>query len=359
VLARLPQRDPFRLFLRSARCKSWEKTISVFNETQGEARQLALFPNDRVPPEGGAEAVQVRLNQLSLERPRQWGACWLADHPWRTLKLDDFFGARLLLNREGSDWEKVLRVLVIYRVFSPGSEWRLHRHWFSTTSLDDLLGVDERAAQDGTLNRCHDLLLGQKSREAGFGHLRERRADLFGARCEVLLYDLTRPISSATCRQTRPARAASIIPQERDDKRGDCVQVVIALVVTPESLPLAYEMFSGNTADKTTLRGMLATICRLSELRAGRIAKTLVVVAVGDDVRLTYRLDRDALRTVRGREGRCLLRTNLAADDPALIWRCSMQLCHVEEAFRTLRGDLGLRPIFDHKPERIEALNVT
>jgi len=133
----------------------------------------------------------VRLNQLRLERPRQWGACWLADHPWRTLKLDDFFGARLPLNREGTDWGKVLRVFVIYRLLSPGSEWWLHRHGFSTTSSGDLLGVDERAAQDGTLYRYHDLLLGQKSCEAGFGHLRERWADLLGARYEVLLYDLT------------------------------------------------------------------------------------------------------------------------------------------------------------------------
>jgi len=71
-------------------------------------------------------------------------------------------------------------VLVTSRLLSPGSEWRLHRHWFSTTALDDLVGVDERAAQDDPHYRCHDLLLGQK--EALCGHLRERRADLFGAR---------------------------------------------------------------------------------------------------------------------------------------------------------------------------------
>ena len=80
---------------------------------------------------------------------------------------------------------------MIYRLLSPGSEWRLHHHWFSTTDLGGLLGVDERAAQDDTLYCCHDLLLGHTSREAGFGHLRERWADLFGARYEILLYDLT------------------------------------------------------------------------------------------------------------------------------------------------------------------------
>ena len=89
--------------------------------------------------------------------------------------------------------------------------------------------------------------------------------------------------------------------------------------------------------------------------RAGRIATSLVTVDVSSDGALTYRLDRDTLRAVRGREGRYLLRTNLAADDPELIWRCYMQLCFVEEAFRTLKGDLGLRPIFHQRPDRIEA----
>ena len=451
----------------SQRC-AWEKTISVFDETRGGARQLALFPADRVPPADGAEAVQVRLDALRLENPRQWGACWLADHLWRTLHLDDFFGARLPVTREGTDWEKVLRVLAIYRLLSPGSEWRLHRHWFATTALSDLLGVDARAVQADTLYRCLDLLLPHK--EDLFGHLRQRWSDLFGARYEVLLYDLTSTYfeCDVPADESDPRRFGY-----SRDKRGDCVQVVVALVVTPEGLPLAYEMLPGNTADKTTLRGMLATIRRrygaaeriwvmdrglpteeiLAELRtadaavrylvgtpkgrltryeaalaarpwqdvraglrvkllpadgevyvlaeshartgkergmrrrklkaywqrlgdlarqapprdqlleklgaakdrAGRSAKNLVVVTVSADGALTYRLDRAALRTARGREGRYLLRTNLAADDPALIWRCYMQLCHVEEAFRTLKGDLGLRPIFHHKAARIEA----
>lgn len=89
--------------------------------------------------------------------------------------------------------------------------------------------------------------------------------------------------------------------------------------------------------------------------RAGRIATSLVTVEVASDGALTYQLNRDKLRTVCAREGRYLLRTNLAADDPELIWRCYMQLCFVEEAFRTLKGDLGLRPIFHQRPDRIEA----
>jgi len=447
---------------------AWERTIAVIDERDGEARQLALFPADRTPPPGEVDTLQVRLSELSLEHPRQWGACWLGDHLWCMLHLDDFFGARLPVSREDTDWEKVLRILVIYRLLSPGSEWRLHRHWFGTTALADLLGVDERAVQDDTLYRCHDLVLPLK--EELFGHLRQRWSDLFGARYEVLLYDLTSTYfeCDVPADETDPRRFGY-----SRDRRSDCVQVVVALVVTPEGLPLAYEMFPGNTADKTTLRGMLATIRRrygaaerlwimdrgipteeiLTELRAadsgvrylvgtpkgrltryeaalaekpwqtvrpqlrvkllpqdgelyvlaesearagkergmrrrrlkaywkrlgqlqrqrpnrdallqklgaaqeraGRIATNLVSVEVTSDGSLVYQLDRNQLRAVRGREGRYLLRTNLAADDPELIWRCYMQLCFVEEAFRTLKGDLGLRPIFHQRPDRIEA----
>jgi hypothetical protein len=236
---------------------SWERSIAVFDERAGEERQLALFPEDRMPPPGGVESLQVRLNELTLSRPRQWGACWLADHLWHVLHLDEFFGARLPVSREGTDWEKVLRLLVIYRLLSPGSEWRLHRHWFATTALADLLGVDERVAQDDTLYRCHDLILPLK--EELFCHLRQRWSDLFGVRYEVVLYDLTSTYfeCDVPSDETDPRRFGY-----SRDKRGDCVQVVVALVVTPEGLPLAYEMFPGNTADKTTLRGMLQTIRR-------------------------------------------------------------------------------------------------
>jgi len=133
-------------------------------------------------------ALQVRLSELSLEHLRQWGACWLGDQLWQQLQLDEFFGARLAPSREGTDWEKVVRILTLYRLLNPGSEWRLHRHRLATTALADLLDVDARAAQDDTLYRALDLLLDHK--ETLFGHLRERWRDLFGATYQVLLYDL-------------------------------------------------------------------------------------------------------------------------------------------------------------------------
>lgn len=236
---------------------AWERTIAVVDERDGEARQLASFPADRTPPPGDVDTLQVRLRGRRLEHPRQWGACWLGDQLWRMLHLDDFFGARLPVSREDTAWEKVLRILLLYRLLSPGSEWRLHRHWFGTTALADLLGVDARAVQDETRYGCHDWLL--PLQEELFGHLRQRWSDLFGARYEVLLYDLTSTYfeCDVPADETDPRRFGY-----SRDRRGDCVQVVIALVVTPEGLPLAYEMFPGNTADRTTLRGMLATIRR-------------------------------------------------------------------------------------------------
>ena len=447
---------------------AWQKSIAVFDEQQGQSRQCALFPEDRTPAPSATPAVHVRLEQLQLSRPRTWGACWLGNQLWGDLQLDTFFAARLGCSREGTDWEKVLRVLTLYRLLSPGSEWRLHRHWFGTTALADLLGVDERLAQDDTLYRGLDGLLAHK--DALFTHLRQRWSDLFGAKFDVLLYDLTSTYfeCDVPAEETDPRRFGY-----SRDKRSDCVQVIVALVVTPEGLPLAYEMFPGNTADKTTLRDMLALIqkrygsaeriwvmdrgipteavleelrasdtkvsylvgtpkgCltklekelaakpwqqvreqlrvkllpqdgevyvlaesgarigkergirrrklkalwqRLKEIqqqdltrdqrleklggardRAGRAVVALVKTTVEAAGQLTFRLDRAKLRAVRQREGRYLLRTNLSADNPELLWRCYRQLVFVEEAFRTLKGDLGLRPIYHHKAERIEA----
>ena len=447
---------------------SWERAVSVIDETNGQCRQLRLIPEDRVIDASEVDALPVRLSALRLEHPRQWGACWLADSLWRELHLDTFFTERLGCSREDTEWEKVLRALTLYRLISPGSEWRMHRHWFATTALPDLLGVDERVAQPATLYRCHDRLLEHK--EALFGHLRQRWSDLFAASYDILLYDLTSTYfeCDAPEAETDPRKFGY-----SRDRRSDCVQVVIAMVVTPEGLPLAYEMMPGNTTDKTTLSAMIALLkkrhgdlgriwvmdrgiptedslarmrasdppmhylvgtpkARLHRLEAalaerprvevcgqlrvkcvpedgevyvltesparvdkeramrrrtlkkywkrlGELAQMknptrdqlllklgkaqgeagassrLVTVDVSETGTLTYQLERGKLREVRRREGRYLLRTNLADYDPDVLWRYYMQLVLVEEAFRTLKGDLGLRPIFHQKPERIEA----
>ena len=69
----------------------------------------------------------------------------------------------------------------------------------------------------------------------------------------------------------------------------------------------------------------------------------------------SFRLRRDRLRRVRRREGRYLLRSNMVAEDPATLWRLYMQLTEIEQAFKELKHDLAIRPIFHQREERIEA----
>jgi hypothetical protein len=455
--------------INSSQELAWRRSIEVLDEGARGPRTLALFPEDRcegLAPD--ASIVRLRLSELSLRRPRQWGACWLTLKLWQELGLDEFWAERLAPSRKGTRWDQVLFVLTAYRLIAPGSEWRLHREWFGHTALADLLGGDERLAESHALYACHDQLLEHK--EALFTHLVERWRDLFNASFDVLLYDLT-----STYFESDP-------PLDENDKRrhgysrdhrGDCVQVMIALVVTPEGLPLAYEVLAGNTTDSTTLRAFLAKIERqygrarrvwcmdrgvptetvLEEMRASdppvqylvgtpkgrlnrleralltkpwrearpgvqvkllaedgelyvfaqsadRIAKEramrrrhlkwlwarlaqlstmtlsrdallmrlgnaqtkapaawrLVDIRVTEhDGSLTYRLNRNKLRKARRREGRYLLRTNLTETDPVKLWSYYLQLVAVEEAFRTLKGDLAIRPIFHQDQARIEA----
>lgn len=453
---------------------AWTRVTEVFDPVGQQTRELALYPADRAVPEHAADyGVQVCLDQFELRRPRQWGACWVGCRLWDQLQLDEFWRERLPDSREGTCWRHVLETLTVYRLIDPGSEWRLHRQWFQNSALADLLEEDFGLAQKDTLYRCLDKVL--EHRPALFQHLRHRWEDLFGAKFEVLLYDLTStyfesvpPFPEGDKRQYGYSR----------DKRPDCVQVVIALVVTPEGFPLAYEVMAGNTADKTTLRGFLEKVEKLygkaqrvwvmdrgipteevlAEMRAsdppvhylvgtpkGRLkqyeealleqpwqnvregvqvkllsqagelyvlaeskdrvgkeramrrrqlrgliqrlkelskmeltrdqlllklgaaknkfpaAWRLVAVPVPEkaaDVRpphFTFRLRRDKLREVRRREGRYLLRSNLSEQEPEKLWQFYIQLTQVEAAFKDLKDDLSLRPIFHSSEQRIEA----
>jgi len=450
------------------------EVTEVFDPAAQQTQELALYPADRAVPEHAAQyGVQVRLAEFALRRPRQWGACWVGCRLWDQLHLDEFWRERLPDSREGTCWRQVLATLTIYRLIDPGSEWRLHRQWFATSAMADLLGADFGLAQKDNLYRCLDKVL--EHRPALFQHLRQRWADLFGAKFEVLLYDLTStyfesdpPFPEGDKRQYGYSR----------DKRSDCVQVVIALVVTPEGFPLAYEVMAGNTVDKATLRGFLAQIEKLygraervwvmdrgipteevlAQMRAsdppvhylvgtpkGRLSQyeaqlleqpwqtvragvqvkllaeagelyvlaqskdrvnkersmrrrqlkglvkrrqeliqvelardqlllklgaaksqfpaawRLVAIQVPDPAaemrrpNFTFTLRRDKLRQVRRREGRYLLRSNLSAQAPEKLWQFYIQLTQVEAAFKDLKDDLNLRPIFHSAEPRIDA----
>src|SRR5271165_1643868 len=235
--------------------EAWRKTIEIFEEGKARPRTVALFPAERVGAVADADIVRIRLSQLSLHRPRQWGGCWLAGQLWEQLGLDQFWSQRLPPSRKGTRWDWVLQILVAYRLLDPGSEWRLYRHWFEHSAMADLLGAERELADIHKLYECHERLLEHK-RDL-FTHLAGRWKDLFNARFEVLLYDLTStyfesdpPFPEGDKRRYGYSR----------DKRSDCVQVVIALIVTPEGFPLAYEVLAGNTSDKTTLADFLKQI---------------------------------------------------------------------------------------------------
>lgn len=227
---------------------AWIKQIEIF-DTQGQTyTTAALFPEDRLVPAEIAHGIQIRLNDFEIQRPRQWGACWLALWLWELLGLDKFWSQRLLPSREGTRWDLILAALTAYRLVEPGSEWRLHRHWYGTTALGDLLGSDFSLGSKDNLYRCLDQLL--KYKRELFSHLRQRWADLFAAKFDVLLYDLT-----STYFESDPPWDEQDLRRfgYSRDKRSDCVQVVLAVVLTPEGYPIGYEVLPGNTADNTTL----------------------------------------------------------------------------------------------------------
>src|SRR6266567_536860 len=457
--------------INSSQQEAWRKTIEIFEEGQVKPKTVALFPEDRIAPINSDEIVQIRLKDLQVKRARQWGACWLACELYKKLELDRFWARNLPASRKGTRWDLVLQTSVIYRLLDPGSEWKLHRQWFEATAMADLQEEDFGLGESYKLYECLDRLLAHK--QALFDHLTGRWKDLFNAQFDVLLYDLTStyfesdpPFGQEDKRKFGYSR----------DQRSDCVQVVIALVVTPEGFPLGYEVMAGNTSDKTTLPAVLKKIeeqygkaqriwimdrgiptkkdweamrnsqppvhylvgtpkgsltkyekrlielpwqvvregvevkllkeekelyalaqsedrrkkergmrrrqlkwlwKRLKEIQAMKFSqKNDMVMKLGaakqqapsawrlgemeiakseSELSFKFSLRKKKLRQVRRREGRYLLRSNLTEEQPAQLWHLYIQLTHVEEAFKNLKGDLALRPLFHQKEARIEA----
>jgi hypothetical protein len=232
--------------------EAWLKTIEVVEN--GSPKTMTLFPEDRHEIDDN-QVAKVRLKDIELHRPRQWGACWLAYTLYRQLGLDTFWAERLPPSRKGTRWDLIAQALCGYCFIDPGSEWRLHRHWYETSAMADLLGAGFELVEIHKLYACLDRMLPHK--RAFFDYLTQRWKDLFNVKFDVLLYDLTStyfesnpPFPEGDKRRHGYSR----------DKRFDCVQVVIALIVTPEGFPLAYEVMAGNTADNTTLKGFLEKI---------------------------------------------------------------------------------------------------
>ena len=451
---------------------AWRQTLEVFDEGRQEHRTLSLFADDTVAAAASVDSLRVRLSAMELRRARAFGDCWLGCELWRQLGLEEFWRERLdeKVRRETVDWEKVLRLLVINRLIDPGSEFRVHRQWFDRSAMGELLGEDFAVAEKDRLYRCLDRILEHK--QELFAHLRQRWADLFGAEFDVLLYDLTSTYIEGEGEQIRKARYGY-----SRDKRFDCKQVVIALVITPEGFPLAYEVLEGNTSERTTLRDFLERIESnhgkarrvwvmdrgipteevLGEMRqatdtfylvgtsrskiqqyerqwlelpwqkvresvevklfaqdgdlyvlaksegrrakeramrrkklarllwklhamrlhppsrdqlllrigaarkdAGRAARFVTIQIPPEGARVTpesftFRLEKEQLKQAELRDGHYLLRSNMVAEDPQVLWERYVQLTQIEAAFRTMKSELGIRPIYHQLEHRVEA----
>ena len=450
---------------------AWLKTLDVFDEQEQRNRELSLFPDDREIPADAVDSLPVKVSGLELRRPRVFGSCWLACELWRQLGLHEFWGSRLAGWREEVAWEKVLQLLVVNRLLDPGSEFRVHRQWYLSTAMDALLGTDFAVAEKDRLYRCLDRVLEHK--QELFLWLRQKWADLFQADFEVLLYDLTSTYFEGAMEQNPKAKYG-----HSRDQRTDCLQVVIALVITPDGFPLAYEVMNGNTSDRATLRGFLDKIEKtygkakrmwvmdrgipseaiLQEMRdpareifylvgtpkgkiqehekkwldlpwqkvresvevklfeqegelyvlaksEGRQAKEtairrkrlarllkklramrrslpslvqllmrlgaaksaagrafqfvhLQVPAEGQEVTretFQFRVDKKKLQAAEGRDGHYLLRSNLTAGDPSVLWARYVQLTQIESVFRSLKSELGIRPIYHQLEHRADA----
>jgi transposase len=450
---------------------SWRKTLAVFDEEKQQFTELSLFPEDRPLPEDGIDSIQVKLSGLELRRPRPFGNCWLASELWHQLGLSEFWEARLPEGRETVRGEKVLRLLVVNRLLEPGSEFRVHRHWFVESALDALLEENFAVADKDRLYRCLDRVLEHK--QDLFVWLKQKWSELFQADFEVLLYDLTSTYFEGEMEENPKARRGY-----SRDSRPDCLQVVIALVVTPDGFPLAYEVMDGNTSEHKTLKPFLnhiektygkarrvwvmdrgiPTEAMLREMREpgremfylvgtpkGRINKhekkwldlpwqkvresvqvklyehegELYVLARSDGrqakeiamrrKRLTrllrklramrrslpgrdqlllrigaakkeagrafgfvkirmplatepvtretfsFRVEKSKLQRAQQRDGHYLLRSNLTAEDPAVLWTRYVQLTQIEAVFRSLKTDLGIRPIYHQLEHRVDA----
>jgi hypothetical protein len=233
--------------------KAWRKTLKVFDVDQNKPVYKYLFATEDESVCENIDAIPVRLSQMTLSHPRTFGDCWLGCQIWNELELDAFWQRRIDAFKTAIPFSKVLKLLVINRLIKPGSEFYVHQHWFDQTAMDVLLECDFTVAQKNRLYQCLDKILPYKDELCQY--LKARWETLFDISYDVLLYDLTSTYFEGLCLQNPKAQFG-----HSKDRRSDCRQVLIALIVTPDGFPLNYEVLAGNTAEKTTLADLLSQI---------------------------------------------------------------------------------------------------
>ena len=452
---------------------AWRKTIGVFNG-EGAECQMELFPSDAPLIPSGARVVQVVLERVRWERPRDFGEVFLADHLWKLLGLDDLLSELMARGEEEIPWSVMAFILTAARLIAPSSELAIEERFYPKTALEDICGVPEEKVNKDRLYRALDELLPHKA--ALEGHLKARMGTLFQEPFDILLYDLTSTYFEGLAEGNPAAKRGY-----SRDHRPDCVQIVIGLVVSKSGLPLGYEVFHGNQAEPTTLEGMMAKmeelygkasriwvfdrgvasernlealrksegfylvgtprtllrkveaaliegdwktvregievklvpspdgsqdtfiLCRSADRRqkeaaihdrferkieerlariqvsveAGRLrsrdvlqqrlgrvklecsrvarAYTFSVEGEGTSLRFSWRKDQAKADYLRHSEGAYLLRTNLEGHSEQQLWTMYMQLNDAEAAFRTLKQDLSIRPVYHQLEDRVKA----
>ena len=216
----------------------------------GRVRQADLFETcDLDEPEW----TTVDVSRVRVERLRDFGDVYLGLALWRRLHLDQFFDEQMLSGKEEIPWAQVACILSLARFCAPSSELKIAEHWYGKTALDDLFGVPVGKINDDRLYRALDEIL--PKRDALFSHLQERYTTWFGTSFDFLLYDITSTYFEGNMAGNPQAKRGY-----SRDKRSDCVQLCIGLIVTPEGLPVAYEVFDGNRTDVTTVEEVIETL---------------------------------------------------------------------------------------------------
>lgn len=365
--------------INDAQRAAWCRSIAVFDEDAGVATPLALFPEDRPAPALACAVVQVKLSELQLRRPRQWGACWLACGLWDLLQLDAFWAPRLLPSRKGTRWLNVLKTLVAYRLIDPGSEcvqvvialivtpdgFPLAYEVLAGNTLDKQTLTDFLAKIDAQYGKADRIWVMDR------GIPTEDTLALMRAADPPVHYLVGTPKGRLTQLEK------SFLTQPWTAVRD---QVTVKLLKQDGELYVLALSAGRQDKERAMRRRRLKRLCkRLQELQGQTLSRDDLLLKLGAAKKdagraygllriqvpapdepvtaetFTFALNRKKLRQVRRREGCYVLRSNLTSDDPGQLWTWYIQLTEVEQAFKELKGDLRIRPIYHQRETRIEA----
>jgi transposase len=228
----------------------WEAVADLLEGREPKPVQGRLGEPLEAATSARAQWVQVDARGVRVERVRDFGQAYLALSLWRRLGLHTLLQELIAPGHEEVPWELTACILTIARFCDQKSELEVAERWYADSALEDLLGVPFGQVNDARLYRGLDRLHAHK--DALCAHLQKRYESWFGVGFEFLLYDVTSTYFEGQAeRNKKAARGYS------RDQRPDCKQVNIGLVVTPEGLPIGYEVFAGNTADVTTVQEMV------------------------------------------------------------------------------------------------------